>query len=216
MPEQTQIRRNWLRWGALAAIAVVAVAIYLSIDAQSNTADAACSDSAARSEALDQHAGGQMAAFRVADDPASMAAVAFQTPDGEPKTIADFGGRVILLNLWATWCGPCREEMPALEYLNENLGGDDFQVLPVSLDTTNTPDGPRDFYDEIGLTGLELYIDPSTRLLSDLRNLGITPGLPTSILLNEEGCIMGVLQGPANWGTPDAIGLISAAISSGP
>ena len=215
MSEQNKIRRNWLRGGALAAAAVVAVAIYLSIDAQSNTADAACSDSRVQSEVLDQHAVGQMAAFRVVDDAASMAAVAFQTPDGEPRTIADFGDRIVLLNLWATWCGPCREEMPALEYLNENLGGDDFFVLPVSLDTTNTPEGPRDFYDEIGLTGLELYVDPSAGLLGELRNLGITPGLPTSILLNEEGCIMGVLQGPANWGGPDAIGLIGAAISSG-
>ena len=216
MAEQTQIRRNGLRWAALAAVAVVAVAIYLSIDAQSNTADAACNATPARAEALDAFAVGQMAAMRVVDEATSMAAVAFETPEGEARTLADFSGRIILLNLWATWCAPCREEMPALEYLNANLGGDAFQVLPISLDTTNTPEGPQAFYEEIGLTGLELYVDPSARLLSELRALGITPGLPTTVLLDEEGCMMGILQGPANWGTPDALALIGAAIANAP
>lgn len=216
MAEQTQIRRNWPRWAGLAVIAVVAVAIYVSIDAQSNTADAACAAAPARAEALDDYAVGQMAAFRVVSDAMSMAEVAFETPEGEGLTLADFSGRLVLLNLWATWCGPCREEMPALEYLNANLGSDAFQVLPVSLDTTDTPEGPQAFYEEIGLTGLGLYVDPSARLLSELRSLGITPGLPTSILLDEEGCIIGVLQGPANWGAQDAFALIEAAIGDAP
>ncbi len=216
MAEQTHIRRNWLRWAGLAVIAVVAVAIYVSIDAQSNTANAACAAAPARAEALDEYAVGQVAAFRVVSDPMSMAEVGFETPDGEPRTFADFSGRLVLLNLWATWCAPCREEMPALEYLNTNLGGDAFQVLPVSLDTTNTPEGPQEFYEEIGLTGLELYVDRSARLLGELRLLGITPGLPTTILLDEEGCMLGILQGPANWGTQDAFALIEAAIADAP
>lgn len=212
MADQTAFRRNWLRWGALVAVAIGAVAIYLSLDAQSNTADAACAGATARAAALDEHAAGQLAAFRVATNSASMTDISFQTPEGEAMTLGDFTGRVVLLNLWATWCVPCREEMPALDALQETLGGDAFQVLPVSLDTTNSPDGPRDFYDEYGISALGLYVDPSARMLSDLRGIGIRGGLPTTILVDENGCTLGVIEGPADWAGPDALALLHAAL----
>jgi thiol-disulfide isomerase/thioredoxin len=212
MAEQPAFSRNWLRWGALAAVAVAAVAIYVSLDAQSNTADAACAAATERAAALDGLAAGQVAAFRVVANSASMTGVGFQTPGGEPRTLADFAGRVVLLNLWATWCVPCREEMPALDALEATLGGDAFQVLAVSIDTVDTPDGPREFYAEYGIAALELYVDPSARLLSDLRSIGIRGGLPTTILLDENGCTLGIVEGPADWAGPDALALIGAAI----
>ena len=212
MAEQAVIGRNWLRWAAVAAVAVVAVAIYVSLDAQSNTADAACVGATARASELDPFAAGQLAAFRVAANSTSVAELAFQTPDGEAMTIGDFNGRLVLLNLWATWCGPCREEMPALDALEETLGGDAFEVVAVSLDTANTPDGPRDFYGEYQIDSLGLYVDPTARMLSDLRGIGVRGGLPTTILVDESGCTLGIIEGSADWAGPDALALLREAL----
>ena len=195
-------------------MAVVAlVAIYLSIDGQSNTVDAACVATSERAAALDGLAIGQLAAFRVASEPESLSEMVFETPDGNAISIADFEGRVILLNFWATWCVPCREEMPALNQLEAELGGEDFQVVAVSLDTTNTPDGPQDFLTEFEIDQLSLFVDPGARLLGDIRSIGLRGGLPTTILLDEHGCTLGVIEGPAEWAGPDAIALIEAAIA---
>jgi thiol-disulfide isomerase/thioredoxin len=212
MAEQPAFGRNWLRWGALGAVAIAAVAIYVSLDAQSNTADAACAAATERSAGLDEHAIGQVAAFRVVANSASLTDIAFQTPGGEPRTLADFTGKVVLLNLWATWCAPCREEMPALDALEATLGGDAFQVLPVSIDTVNTPAGPQEFFADFAIGELELYVDPSARMLADLRRIGIRGGLPTTILIDENGCTLGIVEGPADWAGLDAMALIGAAI----
>ena len=212
MAEQTAIGRNWLRWGGLAVGAVGAVAIYLSLDGQSNTADAACTGATERAADLDAHAVGQLAAFRVATNSALMTDIGFETPDGEARTLGDFTDRVVLLNLWATWCAPCREEMPALNELEATLGGDAFQVLAVSLDTVATPEGPREFYDDFGIGALGLYVDPTGRMLGDLRGLRIRGGLPTTIMLDENGCTLGISEGPADWAGPDALALVRAAI----
>jgi thiol-disulfide isomerase/thioredoxin len=211
MAEQSGVSRNWLRWGALAVVAVGAVAIYVSLDAQSNTADAACVGAAARAVELDPYAVGQLAGFRVVSNSTSMADLAFQTPEGEPVTLADFHGQMLLLNLWATWCIPCREEMPALDRLDASLGGDAFQVLAVSMDTVNTPDGPKQFFDEFAIENVGLYLDPTARLLSDFGRIGIRGGLPTTFLIDENGCTLGVIEGPAQWDGPDALALIGAA-----
>jgi thiol-disulfide isomerase/thioredoxin len=184
----------------------------VSLDAQSNTADAACAAATERSAGLDEHAIGQVAAFRVVANSASLTDIAFQTPGGEPRTLADFTGKVVLLNLWATWCAPCREEMPALDALEATLGGDAFQVLPVSIDTVNTPAGPQEFFADFAIGELELYVDPSARMLADLRRIGIRGGLPTTILIDENGCTLGIVEGPADWAGLDAMALIGAAI----
>ena len=199
--------------GAVAAVAIVAVAIYVTLDAQSNTANAACAVAGERAAALDPYAAGQLAGLRITTDSVSMRDVTFQTVDGAPLTIADFAGRTVLLNIWATWCLPCREEMPALNQLAADMDGEAFSVVPVSLDQTNTPEGPVQFYDEFGLDRLDLYVDPSARLIDDLRVLGITAGFPTTILIDGEGCTMGVIQGPADWAGPDAHALLSAALA---
>lgn len=216
MADDTRNRRNLLRWAALAAVAVGAVAIYVSIDAQSNTADAACAAAPLRAEPLDEHAVGQMAAFRTESDPISMAEIGFQTPEGEPLTMADFAGRLVLLNMWATWCPPCREEMPALDRLEAEFGGEAFAVVAVATESENMPDGPVAFYADHDIEALGLYLDPTVRLIGELRVRGITPGFPTSILLDEEGCVLGILQGPADWAGPDAYRLIETAIETAP
>jgi hypothetical protein len=102
--------------------------------------------------------------------------------------------------------------MPALDALEATLGGDAFQVLPVSIDTVNTPAGPQEFFADFAIGELELYVDPSARMLADLRRIGIRGGLPTTILIDENGCTLGIVEGPADWAGLDAMALIGAAI----
>lgn len=215
MAEQSPSRRNVIRLVSAGLVVVAAVAIYVTIDGQSNTADAACAAANERAATLDDNAVGQLAAFRVAAESELLSDLAFETPEGEPMTLADFSGRLVLLNFWATWCTPCREEMPSLNQLEAELGGDDFTVLTVSLDTSNTPAGPRDFFSEYAIDELGLYLDPDAGILSDMRVMGLRGGLPTTVLVDEDGCMLGVIEGPADWAGPDARNLIEAALASG-
>lgn len=133
--------------------------------------------------------------------------VVFQDGEGVQRTLAEWRGRVVLVNLWATWCVPCREEMPALDRLQAALGGPDFEVVAISIDRGDEA-RPRAFLDEIGVKNLALYHDPTGRLSVQFGAFG----LPTSILLGREGEILGRLVGPAEWDAPEAQTLIRAAM----
>jgi len=212
MAEQVQNRRMTTRLVAAGVMAVAAVAIYVTIDGQRNTADAACTATAERAAVIDDHAVGQLAGFRNVGESQLLSDIEFLNADGETVSIGDFSGQLVLLNFWATWCGPCREEMPALNQLEAELGGEGFKVVAVSLDTNDTPEGPRDFFDEHALTELDLYLDPTAGITSRMRSMGLLGGLPTTMLIDEGGCSLGVIEGPAEWAGPDAIGLIEAAL----
>lgn len=127
--------------------------------------------------------------------------------DGRNLTLADFEGRVVLLNIWATWCPPCREEMPTLDALQARLGGSDFHVLPLSIDRTGL-EPVRRFYRETGIRNLDLYIAEDTRAMLALAVVG----LPTTILIDRIGRERGRLAGPAEWNSPEAVAQISALI----
>lgn len=199
-----------LTLGGLAAVAVgIGAAIYVGLGTQGNGADPACAAAAATAQRLDPLAIGEVAAFRAGDGAGrSLRDMAFQRPDGSAVTLADFTGKPVLLNLWATWCKPCREEMPALDRLAA-AEADDLQIVAVSLDT-GPADRPREFLAEIGVERLALYRDPDLNLLNDIKRLGLRGGLPTTILVDGAGCQLGVMEGPAEWDSPDAISLIEA------
>ncbi|MBU2089101.1 MAG: TlpA family protein disulfide reductase [Alphaproteobacteria bacterium] len=127
----------------------------------------------------------------------------FGTAEGSSLTLGNFKGKVLLVNLWATWCAPCVEEMPDLDRLQATLGGADFQVLAVSSDRGGAKQ-VQPFYDRLGLKNLPVYLDPKTELT---RALG-TRGLPTSILIDREGRMVGQLVGAAKWDSTDALALI--------
>jgi len=127
--------------------------------------------------------------------------------DGRDLTLADFEGRVVLLNIWATWCPPCREEMPTLDALQARLGGSDFHVLPLSIDRAGL-EPVRRFYRETGIRNLDLYIAEDTRAMLALAVVG----LPTTILIDRMGRELGRLAGPAEWNSPEAVAQISALI----
>ena len=151
---------------------------------------------------------GDMANFRAAASPASLPAVAFAGGEGEILGFADFKGRLVLLNLWATWCGPCREEMPALDRLQAALGSERFEVVALSVDSKGH-DLARRFFAEHGLDNLAFYIDPTARANVTLRAFG----LPTTLLISPDGREIGRMVGPAEWDGADAQALIEAALN---
>ena len=199
---------------ALAGIAVGAVAVYVMETSESNgTAMVAESCSAAKSvaEAVNPHIGGEVAGFRTASNPADLGGLTFKDTDGADVTLAGLGDQMLLVNLWATWCVPCRTEMPALDRLEADLGGPDFHVVPINLD--NVERGHA-FYEEIGLSDLGFYSDDTNTVFADLKKRGLALGLPTTILVDANGCEIGSLQGPAEWDSEDAKSLIEAALGT--
>jgi thiol-disulfide isomerase/thioredoxin len=146
---------------------------------------------------------GTMANFTVLTDPAPVPDHRFVDVDGREMTLADFRGKVVLVNFWATWCGPCKHEMPALDRLQAQLGGDDFQVVAISADRLGI-DAIHEFYAERGLRNLAIYNDKSMGLQRSMRAFG----LPTTVLLNADGLEVGRLVGPAEWASDEALNLI--------
>lgn len=150
---------------------------------------------------------GHMVSFVFKKAPEALPELKFQDRNGQEMTLANWKGRIVLLNLWATWCLPCRKEMPALEKLQAELGSDKFEVVALSVDRTGVA-GARKFLDETKIEKLALYADPSARLGSALK----AAGLPTTLLIDGEGREVGRLIGPAEWDSPDAVRLIKAVI----
>lgn len=146
-----------------------------------------------------------------ADPPLSMSSLAFNGPDGAAMTVAELAGKTLLINLWATWCAPCREEMPALNELQATIGGPDFEVVAVNLDTGGD-ERPKAFLQEIGIDELTYYRDSTLALFNNLKRRGLAIGLPVTLLVDEEGCLLAHMNGPAEWASDDAKRLIEAAM----
>lgn len=156
---------------------------------------------------LDSYAQGEMRRFTQIEDAPAQPAVAYVDENGGEVRLSDYRGQVILVNFWATWCGPCVEEMPALDRLQADLGGEDFQVVTVSLD--RSMDDVLEFFERIELENLPIIHDTNLASFSQIR----TPGLPTSILYDREGRELGRVTAPAEWDSEDAKALIRAAIN---
>ncbi|GIL01476.1 MAG: thiol:disulfide interchange protein TlpA [Alphaproteobacteria bacterium] len=197
----------------LAAAAVTA--IYVISRGPGNVETAQCAPAQARQSAIAPFATGDVAAFQVADTPVPIEGLTFRDGDGASRAIEEWRGRTVLLNLWATWCAPCREEMPALEALERAMGGADFAVVAVSVDLGEA-DKPRQFYVETGLTDLPFFHDGSMGVFNALKKRSLAIGMPTSLLIDAEGCLLGSMSGPADWAGADARALIEAALRSRP
>jgi thiol-disulfide isomerase/thioredoxin len=172
----------------------------------------ACAASPERLAAIRGAAIGELAAFAVPEAAKPLGDFAFRRPDGTTVRFSDFRGKVILVNLWATWCAPCRKEMPALDALQKARGGDAFEVVAVNLDTRE-PEKAGDFLDEIGVEALARYAEPEGAFLQDMKRAGRAPGLPATVLLDRDGCELGYLLGPAEWASADAKALVDAALA---
>ncbi len=198
---------------ALAGAAVGLAAVYgIGGIKRNGTAatDPACAAAAEVARRLAPFARGEVAALTLNANPQRLPDLTFLDADGKPVKLSDFRGRTVLLNLWATWCVPCRKEMPALDQL-ARAAGDKFEVVAINLDTGDRQK-PKRFLSEIGVSKLAYYEDPSTGVFQELKRLGRAPGLPTSILIDGQGCEIGYLAGPAEWASADALALVRAAV----
>lgn len=201
------------RLGALALVlgAVTGVAaVYGIADPSANTASS-CSTTAAQLDRLRPLAKGPIAAVLVEDKPLRLPELSFKDGGGRTVTLSSLRGKTVLLNLWATWCVPCRGEMPTLNALQGKLGGADFAVAAVSIDTRD-PEKPRRFLAETGATALPFFVDPSGDIFQTLRTVGRAVGMPTSLLVDRSGCAIAYLPGPAEWSSPEAVALVEAAL----
>lgn len=141
--------------------------------------------------------------FRAHEEPRPLAELGFGDGGGRKHTLSDFRGKLVLLNIWATWCVPCREEMPALDRLQRKLGGPSFEVLALSIDAGGAA-AVKSFYDEVGVRSLAVYVDPAMRVTGALGTVGV----PTTPLVDRDGREVGRHTGPARWDGPEAVSMI--------
>jgi thiol-disulfide isomerase/thioredoxin len=173
--------------------------------------DSACSGAVDLAKKLTPLAHGEVAALTMATAPLRLPELAFEDAEGKPKKLSDWRGKTVLVNLWATWCVPCRKEMPALDELQAKLGGKDFEVVAINIDTRDA-EKPKNFLKEAKLTRLGYFTDQKAKVFQDLKNIGRALGMPTSVLVDPKGCEIGTIAGPAEWASDDAIKLITSAV----
>ena len=214
VPPLQKIGRLRLVSGAAAVIILVVIAgVYGIAHRRSNPADAACQAAVNTAKRITPLVHGEVAALSPAQTPFRLPNLAFKDAQGRDVMLADWRGRSILLNLWATWCVPCRREMPALDALQAILGGPDFQVVAVNIDTRD-PQKPLAFLKEVGITHLAYYSDSSARIFEDLKAAGKAFGMPTTVLIDRSGCEIGTMAGPAEWASDEGVKLVHAAMAS--
>jgi thiol-disulfide isomerase/thioredoxin len=177
----------------------------------SASGDPACRPTVDLARRLAPLAHGEVAALTMATAPLRLPDLAFEDADGKPRKLSDWRGRTVLVNLWATWCVPCRKEMPALEGLQTKLGGPNFEVVAVNIDTRD-PEKPKNFLKEANLNGLSYFSDQKAKVFQDLKAIGKALGMPTSVLVDGQGCEIATIAGPAEWDSNEAVELIKAAV----
>jgi thiol-disulfide isomerase/thioredoxin len=189
--------------GLLGAL-VGAAALYGNGDATGNIAASAdsCAAKTKQSKAIAALAKGGVASMS-AVEPRSLASLSFQDQNKAPMSLASFKGKTVLLNLWATWCAPCRAEMPELDALQAEKGSDRFEVVALNLDRGDDSK-PQDFFEETGVKSLKHYRDGSLKSFNDLKGAGLVLGLPVTMLIDGEGCLLAAMNGPAPWHGGDA------------
>lgn len=147
--------------------------------------------------------------FTMLETPREIPETAFSDAAGEPLDLKAFTGTFLIVNVWATWCEPCREEMPALDQLERDLGNRNMRVMPISIDTTGAAN-IESFYRLHKLTDLPVYLDPSQNTMRTLNVFGI----PTTVLIDPEGREIGRMVGPAKWDSPETMDQLSAILGS--
>ncbi|MFN3144534.1 MAG: TlpA family protein disulfide reductase [Paracoccaceae bacterium] len=179
-----------------------AAVLYTALTLGANAADV---DIAAL-EALRE---GHMKKLVFHETPVVASDAAFEDAGGAPMTLAAYEGKYTLVNFWATWCAPCRKEMPSLDRLQAELGGDAFEVVTIATGR-NAPAGITRFFDEVGVTNLPKHRDPKQALARDMAVLG----LPITVILNPGGEEIARLRGDAEWDSDSAKAIIRALIAA--
>jgi thiol-disulfide isomerase/thioredoxin len=218
-PVNNSARRNVGRRRLIAAAAsVVIVAVLAGVYGMERlrgnpAGDSACRPAVQTAARLTPLVHGEVAALAMAQTGFQVPDLSFKDANGHDHTLNDWRGRTVLLNLWATWCVPCRKEMPALDALEGKLGGPNFEVVAVNIDTRD-PEKPLKFLKDVDVKRLAYYSDQSAHVFEDLKTAGKAFGMPTTLLVDRSGCEIGTMAGPAEWSSDDGVKLASAAIGS--
>ena len=194
--------------GALALVAAGAV-LYGTVAPAGKVASDCPADSAKLAARLAPLAKGELAALQVSSEPRRAEQFAFERDGGGKLTVADFKGRPILLNLWATWCAPCRAEMPTLDNLQAASGGSGFEVVAVNVDTARLEKRGA-FLDSVGAKTLVRYADPSGDAFETMRKAGRALGLPVTLVIDKDGCEVAAVEGGVKWDSAEAQALVEA------
>ena len=202
--------RLWVMLGLLGVGLAIAAWVRLG-----NAAGAReCPVQSEAAAAIADPAVGELAALQGTGEGRGYSTLAFTDAAGVPKTIADFKGKALLVNFWASWCVPCREEMPALDTLAAKYNSAQFQVLPINLDIGEGGRAKAEaFLDEGNFANLPLYADNSFAAFDRLKREAVAVGLPATLVLDENGCELAVLQGPAEWNTPDGEAVVERLLA---
>jgi thiol-disulfide isomerase/thioredoxin len=213
-PKPAATRRIPLAIGAVALGAALGLGGFYGLGGLKQTSgDPACRGAVTLAQKIAPLAHGEVAALTMATAPLRLPDLAFADGDGQPRKLSDWRGKTVLVNLWATWCVPCRKEMPALDELQTKLSGPNFEVVAINIDTRD-PDKPRKFLQDAKLTRLGYFSDPKAKVFQDLKSIGRALGMPTSVLVDGQGCEIATIAGPAEWGSDDAVKLIKAALGT--
>ncbi len=202
-----------LRRGKLLVTIILSTGLSILLNAPSLQAEVAfvsCEKSFENNSRLRRFAKDAVAKFELSKKPVNLSSIGFDDENGNVTTLANWQGKVVLFNLWATWCGPCRREMPALDKLQEETGDATFEVVPVSIDRGNNAKA-KAFYKQYNLDALRLFSDGTTKIFATLEKTELVHGLPTSILIDKNGCALGTLKGSAEWNSDEAKALMRAA-----
>ncbi len=214
MPEHPPARAAVMRRipVAVAAVLIGGIAGYLGIYGLKGAGgDPTCRAAVDTAKRIAPLAHGEVAALTMASQPLKLPDLAFDDADGKPKKLSDWQGKTVLVNLWATWCVPCRKEMPALDRLQSRLKGPNFEVVAINIDTRD-PEKPKNFLNDAQLADLGYFNDQKAKVFQDLKSIGRALGMPTSILVDGKGCEIATIAGPAEWDSDDAVTLIRAAV----
>lgn len=171
----------------------------------------ACAASATTAARMAPLVKGEVAALQVQHGPKPAVDVSFSSPEGQTLKLSSFRGKAVLLNLWATWCAPCKAEMPALDRLQQEMGGKDFEVVAVNIDTQRL-ERPKAFLKDAGVNTLAYYSDKEAAIFTDLKRAGKAFGMPTTLLIDANGCELATMAGPADWAGADAKAVIGAML----
>jgi thiol-disulfide isomerase/thioredoxin len=202
--------------GAIAGILACVAVIYLVSGSNGNAPVGAPVTAAVQPEVTPgavnkvsrELARGALSAFLVKPERPPAAELTFFDEQGKLHSLKEWQGQVVLVNLWASWCAPCRKEMPSLEALQRRFGSKDFEVVAISVDRGGVKVAQK-FLEETQSLLLRLYVDPSAKAIETLGALG----LPATVLIDREGKEIGRLLGPADWSSPEALQLINVAIN---
>ena len=207
--------RSVIAWAVPAAAGVVIVAGSIAAWLLLGNAGTAneCPAQPAQAQIVDAAAVGELAALNATGEGRGYRDMAFRDEAGTEMSVADFAGKFLLVNFWASWCVPCREEMPALDAIATQYNSDKFMVLPINLDIGEGGlEKAKAFLDEGQFENLPLYADNSFAAFERLKREAVAIGLPATLLLDPEGCELAVLQGPAEWHSEDGKAVIEALI----